>query len=193
MSRTQRRKGLWPMSQYAKFLWHTYGLWEDILALCEVYKHTADSDTKIIIARHFLVDFDSLDELLKEFHNHIKNNELNKLSERDVQRVKDAFIKYHRAVGPHRKKLKQIRNNFGAHRTVTPWENARKAGVTDVNEWGKWEQFLVGLESYCDLAQWIGIFNEAQALINVLKDFNLDGWYSWSDKNKIKVYVPIQL
>jgi len=191
MSRALRQQNLWPASPYARFLWLAFGLWEDIHTLTEVSKLSNQAETRLAIARHVLIDFDSLDELLKEFHEHIKKEELSKLNPQDRERLTAAFGNYHRTVQPHRKMLKDIRNNLGSHRTGMPWSKAPQSGVASQDEWGKWEQFLVSLENECDLAKWLGVFNAAQVLLNVLKDFNLDAWYSWPEDGQIRFYTPL--
>ena len=76
MIRNLRRQGPWPANSYARFLWLAIGLWEGILALADVYRSSSDDETRLVLAFHVLGDFDSLDELLREFHNHIKREEL---------------------------------------------------------------------------------------------------------------------
>lgn len=178
MSLEARQQGPWPASSYARFLWLAFGLWKDIQELADVYKASSQAETRLVIARHTIVDFDSLDELIKEFHDHIKQEELNRLNPSDRQRLTNAFGNYHRKVQPHRELLKKIRNNLGSHRTGLPWSKAPQSGVTSADEWGKWEQLLVSLEDECDLTKWILIFNAAHELLYLLKDFNLDAWYS---------------
>lgn len=192
MSKAHREKGLWPMSSYARYLWLVYGLWEDMLALNEAYKVAQDPEVQLVVVRHMLVDFDSLDELIKEFHGHVKRVEVGKLSDKDAELILGAFSDYHRVLEPHRSKLKQIRNNLGAHRTGMPWVKAKTSGTTDSNEWGKWEQLLVKLERHCDLSLWLDTFNAALTLIQVLKDFNLDAWYTWPEDDEVKFFMPIQ-
>src|SRR5271157_2673250 len=112
MSRVYRQKGIWPMSEYARYLWLAYGLWEDLLALNQAYKNMTDNDIKIVIVRHMLVDFDSLDTLLREFLKHIKDHELGKLNAEGIERMLEAITTYTKVVEPRRKILKEIRNNL---------------------------------------------------------------------------------
>ena len=189
MSRKIRRQGQWPSNSYARFLWLAFGLWEDIYDLAEVYKSSI-GDTRLVLARHVLGDFDSLDELLGEFHNHIKQEELDKLGPTDQDKILSAFHDYHRAVQPSRESLKEIRNSLSSHRTGEPWRKAPKSGVTSPEEWGKWEHYLLELEARCDLALWAPIFNSARKLLNFLKDINLAQWYS-SSGDGIRFYFPV--
>ena len=179
------------MSEYARYLWLAYGLWEDLLALNQAYKNMTDNDIKIVIVRHMLVDFDSLDTLLREFLKHIKDHELGKLNAKDTERMLDAITTYTKVVEPQRKILKEIRNNLGADRTG-PMKRAKTTGVMSSYEWGSLEHFLVDLEARCDLSQWVNIFNAALNLLIVLKDYNLDAWYSVSGDNEIEQFFPIQ-
>jgi hypothetical protein len=144
-----------------------------------------------VLARHVLVDFDSLGELLREFYDHIKREELDKLSPPDAEKILSAFGDYHRAVQPYRQSLKEIRNNLGSHRTGEPWRKAPDSGVTSPEEWGKWEQYLAELEGCCDLTRWLSVLNAALELLNLLKDFNLDAWYSWPEDGNIRFYMPL--
>lgn len=189
MSRAQRQENIWPANLYARYLWLLYGLWEDIYVLGEAYKRSTDDNIRIVIAQHLLVDFDSLDELIKEFQQHIKNEELSKLSAEDGEFLQAKFTEYHRVLEPRRETLKDIRNNR-AHRTGKPWEKAPKYGM-DSDTWGTWEQLLVQLESKCDLTQWVDALNAALSLISVLSDFNLDEWYSISDENTFRYFAPL--
>lgn len=72
MSRMLRQQDTWPASSYARFLWLAFSLWEDIHTLVDIYKSADNEETGLVISRHTLVDFDELDELLKEFLEHIK-------------------------------------------------------------------------------------------------------------------------
>ena len=191
MSRVLREQDVWPASSYARFLWLAFGLWEDIHALVDAYKASTQTETRLIIARHVLIDLDSLDELLKEFHDHIKKEELTRLKPDDQERIDSAFNSYHRTVQPRRDLLKNIRNNLGSHRTGMPWAKAPQSGVTSPNEWGRWEQFLISLENECDLTKWVEVFSAAYGLLSLLKDFNLDAWYSIPEDGQIKFYMPI--
>ncbi len=191
MSRVLREQDMWPASSYARFLWLAFGLWEDIHALADIYKASNQEETRLVIARHVIIDFDSLDELIGEFHEHIKSYELNKLQPDDQSKMKAAFSNYHRTVQPQRELLKKIRNNLGSHRTGIPWLKAPSSGVISPNEWGKWEQLLSSLESECDLNKWKDTFNAARELINTLKNFNLDAWYSWPDGGEIQFFMPV--
>ncbi len=191
MSRALRQQDMWPASSYARFLWLSFGLWEDIHALVDVYKISDQKETRLVIARHAIVDFDSLDELIKEFHEHAKNEEFSRLKLDDQEKITTAFISYHRTVQPQRELLKKIRNYLGSHRTGMPWLKVPQSGVTLPDEWGKWEQLLSSLEDECDLTKWKDIFNAAYVLLNILKDFNLDAWYSWPDGEEIQFYLPI--
>jgi hypothetical protein len=182
---------MWPANPYARFLWLALDLWEDLHTLVDVYKSTNKEDPRLVIARHTLVDFDSLDELLKEFIEHINKEEIKKLNQQDQDRLLNACISYHKAVQPRRKLLKDIRNNLGAHRTGRPWINAPQSGISSSSEYGKWEQFLAQLENKCDLNEWVNTFNAVYQLLNVLQDFNLDAWYSWPENENIKFYMPI--
>jgi hypothetical protein len=189
MSGKIRRQNQWPLNSYARFLWLALGLWEDIYTLADAYK-SSTGDTRLVLARHILGDFDSLDELLGEFQKYIKREELDKLSSADREKMLSAFRDYHRAVQPSRQSLKEIRNCLSAHRTGEPWLKARTSGVTSAGEWGKWEQYLLMLEARCDLTQWVLVLNGARDLLNLLKDFNLDHWYSTS-QDEIRFYSPL--
>lgn len=191
MSRALRQQDAWPASSYTRFLWLAFGLWEDIHALVDTYKSSSQKEARLVIARHVLIDFDSLDELLKEFHDHIKKEELTKLQSDDQNRISSGFNSYHRAVQPHRERLKDIRNNLGSHRTGKPWVKAPQSGVTASNQWGKWEQFLISLENECDLAKWLEVFDAAYGLLSLLQDYNLDAWYSIPEDGKITFSMPI--
>ncbi|HKZ01235.1 MAG TPA: hypothetical protein VJ180_03290 [Pyrinomonadaceae bacterium] len=191
MSRIFRQQDAWPASSYARFLWLAFGLWEDIFALVDTYKSSTQPESRLVIARHVLVDFDSLDELLKEFHDHIKKEELTKLQPDDQNRMNTAFSSYHRAIQPHRDLLKNIRNNLGSHRTGMPWVKAPQSGITTPNEWGRWEHFLISLENECDLAKWSGVFRAAYDLLIVLQDFNLAAWYRISEDGKFVSSMPV--
>lgn len=191
MSRNLRRQGPWPANSYARFLWLASGLWEEIHALANVYRSSNDDETRLVLARHVLGDFDSLDELLREFHNHIKGEELDKLSPADGAKMRSAFLHYHRAVEPSRESLKEIRNCLGSHRTGEPWRKAPKSGVTSPELWGRWEQYLSKLEGRCDLTQWEPVLNSARELLNLLKDFNLVQWYSISEDANVRFYFPV--
>ncbi len=191
MSRELRRQGQWPANSYARFLWLAFGLYEEIHALADVYRSSNDGETRLVLARHVLGDFDSLDELLHEFHDYIKRKELDKLSPADGKKIRSAFLDYHRAVQPSRQSLKEIRNCLGSHRTGEPWRKAPQSGVTSPEEYGKWEQYLLKLEGRCDLTQWTPVLNSARELLNLLKDFNLDRWYSFSEDAKIRFSIPL--
>jgi hypothetical protein len=191
MSRILRQQGMWPASSYSRYLWLSFGLWEDIIELVGLYKVSMKDEARVVLARHILVDFDTLDELIKEYHDHIKKEELTKLSPEDQERMINAFDCYHRIVQPHRRLLKKIRNNLGSHRTGMPWQKAPDSGVDSSNEWGKWEQFLSSLEKECDLEKWKDIFNSAYVLLNILKNFNLDAWYKWPVDGEIQFFLPI--
>jgi hypothetical protein len=191
MSRNLRRQGPWPANSYARFLWLAFGLWEGIRALADVYRSSNDDETRLVLACHVLGDFDSLDELLREFHNHIKREELDKLSPTDCEKMRSAFLGYHRAVEPWRESLKEIRNCLGSHRTGEPWRKAPKSGVTSPGEWGKWEQYLSELEGRCDLTQWVPVLNSARELLNLLKDFNLVRWFDISEDANVRFYFPV--
>ena len=157
----------------------------------DTYKSSTQPESRLVIARHVLVDFDSLDELLKEFHDHIKKEELTKLQPDDQNRMNTAFSSYHRAIQPHRDLLKNIRNNLGSHRTGMPWVKAPQSGITTPNEWGRWEHFLISLENECDLAKWSGVFRAAYDLLIVLQDFNLAAWYRISEDGKFVSSMPV--
>lgn len=131
----------------------TFGLSEDIDALITTFKTSTQVETKLVIAQHVLVDFDSLVELLGEFQKHIKKEELTKLKQENQEIINFAFKCYHRTVGPYRKLLKDIRNNLGAHWTDMPWVKATQSGVISRVEWSKWEQFLISLKNQCDLTK----------------------------------------
>ncbi|HAE60615.1 MAG TPA: hypothetical protein DCG54_14205 [Anaerolineae bacterium] len=191
MSRIFRQQDAWPASSYARFLWLAFGLWEDIYALVNTYKSSTQLECRLVIARHVLIDFDSLDELLKEFHDHIKNEELTKLQPDDQNRMNTAFSHYHRAVQPHRELLKNVRNNLGAHRTGMPWVKASQNEITTPNEWGKWEHFLISLENECNLIKWSGVFLAAYDLLVLLQDFNLAAWYRISEDGEIMFSFPV--
>ena len=191
MSRTLRNQGVWPASQYARYLWLAGGLWEDILALSELWKTISDSTARLVLARHALVDFDALDELLKEFHEHVKSEEISRLSHEDANRITEAFSAYHRQVEPKRQLLKEIRNNLGSHRTGLPWERARRGPTTSADEWGKWEQYLVQLEAKCNLPDWLATLNAASELVNALREFNMDAWFSWPEGQDMRFFMPI--
>jgi len=192
MSKTLRQHDKWPASSYARFLWLSLGLWEDILALVDVYKKVDKKDAQLVLARHAIVDFDSLDELIKEFHDHVKSEELGRLSSDDQKKMITAFSDYHRKVQPQRELLKKIRNNLGSHRTGMPWLKAPQSEMASSDEYGKWEQFLTSLEDECKLTKWKDTFNAAYELLNILKDFNLDAWYIWPDgKDEIQFFMPI--
>jgi hypothetical protein len=191
MSRKHRRQGQWPANPYARFLWLAFGLWEEIHALADVHRSSNDDETRLVLACHVLGDFDSLNELLREFHNHIKRKELDRLSPADGEKMRSAFLGYHRAVEPSRESLKEIRNCLASHRTGEPWRNAPKSGVKSPEEWGKWEQYLLKLEGRCDLTLWATVLNSARELLNLLKDFNLDQWYSISENANIRFYFPV--
>jgi len=191
MSKVLRQQDMWPASSYARFLWLSLGLWEDILALVDAYKTIDRKEAQLVIARHAIVDFDSLDELLKEFHDYIKSEELSRLQPEDQKKMTTAFGSYHRTVQPQRELLKKIRNNLGSHRTGMPWLKAPQSEVTSSDEWGKWEQFLSSLEDECELTKWKDTFNAAYELLKLLKDFNLDAWYSWPDGGEIQFFMPI--
>ena len=183
MSREQRQKGIWPANQFSRYLWLIGGLWEDIHVLFEAYKSLKDEHIRIVLARHLLVDLDSLDELIKEFQAYIKKEEAEKLQADDRRRLQEAFTDYHKTLELDRPTLKKIRNFSGAHRTGTPWKKAKKSGITDPNVWGKWEQFLVEIEGHCDLSQWVRALNAVVALFNILKGFNLDEWYKFTERD----------
>lgn len=184
MSRYLRQSGLWPISDYARYMWQVFSLWEDISILAELHSATKTPGSKNVLERHIIVDFDSLDELLKEFQGYIKNTEIEKLSAHDAEIINSAFIEYHREVQPTRQTQKSIRNYFGAHRTAKPWEKAKKSGINDPKTFGRWEQLLTEIEKQCELSKWIDVFNSAYKLITILKDFNLDSWYRWPDEEK---------
>jgi hypothetical protein len=191
MIRNLRRQGPWPANSYARFLWLAIGLWEGILALADVYRSSSDDETRLVLAFHVLGDFDSLDELLREFHNHIKREELCRLSATDADKMRSAFLDYHRAVQPQRESLKEIRNCLGSHRTGEPWRKAPRSGVTSPDEWGKWEGYLLELEGRCDLTLWVPVLNSARELLNLLKDFSLDQWFDISEHGNISFYFPV--
>jgi hypothetical protein len=191
MSREQRQKDIWPANLFARYLWLISGLWDDIHALAAAYKSAPDHNVQVVIARHLLVDFDSLDELIKEFHEYVKDEAVPRLHTGDGELLKQAFTDYHRAFEPFRPKLKKIRNTFGAHRTGKPKEKAKKYWATDRNAWGEWEQFLVELEGYCDLLQWAEAFNAVVNLINIVKDVNLDEWFSVPSEGIFRYYSPL--
>ncbi len=148
------RDDVWPANSYTRFFWLYIRLWEDILTLVDVYKVSDQKDTQLVIARHAIVDFDSLDELIKEFHEHTKSEEIKRLNQEDQKKIANAFNNYHRKVQPQRELLKKIRNNIGSHRTGKPWLIAPQSGVTSPDKWGVWEQFVSSLENECDLTKW---------------------------------------
>jgi len=191
MSRILRSQGAWPASQYARFLWLAFGLWEDIYELSGIYKSTSDKDQALVIARHLLVDFDSLDELLKEFHDHIKHNELKILSPEHQQILSDAFSNYHRALEPRREEIKEIRNNLGSHRTGLPWQKASRRNDFSPQDWGKWEGYLTNLEQQCDLHSWLDTINSARSLLETLEAFNLSAWFNIPEDGNIRFSMPI--
>lgn len=191
MSRLFREQDAWPATQFARFLWLAFGIWEDIITLSELHKSTSDEHQRLVVARHLLVDFDSLDELIKEFHQHIKQNELSRLQPDNAEIMKEAFTSYHRAVEPHRESLKEIRNNFGSHRTGVPWENATRKTNFSPEEWGKWEFYLIDLEKRCDLADWVQTLNAAHQLLETLSDFNLGAWYNIPKEGGIRFSMPV--
>ncbi len=180
---------VWPASLYARYLWLIHGLWEDIYYLIEAHRSAANHRIRTVIARHVLIDLDSLDDLIKEFHAHIKEQELAKLRMEDRQIMENLFTEYHKVLQPSREALKDIRN-LGAHRTGKPWKKAPKFGV-DPDMWGKWEQLLVSLEAKYDLSQWQHVFTAIVALVNSLANFNLDQWYSISDDGIFHPYMPV--
>jgi hypothetical protein len=49
MSKVFRQQGMWPMSSYARFIWLSLGLWEDILTLVDVYKVSDQKDTQLVL------------------------------------------------------------------------------------------------------------------------------------------------
>jgi hypothetical protein len=191
MSRVLRQQNAWPASSYARFLWLAAGLWEDIYTLVDAYKSSTEPGGQLVIARHVLIDFDSLDELLREFHAHIKKVEITKLEVADQNRMSMAFSSYHRAVQPYRELLKNIRNNLGSHRTGVPWVKAPQSGITDPNEWGKWEHVLISLENECNLSKWSEVFKASYSLLTVLQDFNLASWYRIPKDGEIEFSWPI--
>lgn len=191
MSRIFRQQDAWPANSYARFLWLAFGLWEDLYALVDVYKSSTQSESRLVIARHVLSDFDSLDDLLKEFHEHIKKEELTKLMTDDQNRMNTGFGDYHRSLQPHRELLKNIRNNVGSHRTGMPWVKAQQSGITNQKQWGKWEHFLISLENECDLAKWSVVFRAAYSLLILLWDFNLAAWYSIQGDGRIIFSRPV--
>jgi len=191
MSRKLRQQGFLPSNSYARFLWLSFGLTEDIYALVDVYKSCEGEETRLVLARHVLVDFDSLDELLQEFHVHVKQEEVGKLAPENAARMKAAFADYHAAVQPSRQALKKIRNHLGAHRTGRPEQKALGNAAAEP-VWGEWEQHLAELEVRCDLTAWLPLFNAAIALLNHLKDYNLDQWFSLADNDEFRLYLPLQ-
>ena len=190
MSREQRQKGIWPANRYSRYLWLIGGLWEDVDALFEAYENVKGDHIRTALARHLLVDLDSLDELVGEFKSYIKKEEAQKLQADDRRRLDEAFTNYHRVLEPRRQTLRKIRNFLGAHRTGMPWKKARKSGITDPDVWGQWEQFLVELEGHCDLFQWVPEFNAVVTLFDILKDFNLDQWYEFREKGTFTFFSP---
>ena len=72
-----------------------------------------------------------------------------------------------------------------------PWIKAPQSGVESPNEWGKWEQFLVSLESECELERWREIFQAAFELMDLLQHFNLDAWYSIPEDGQIQFFMPV--
>ncbi len=191
MSRHLRQQRIWPGNSYARFLWLGYGLAEEIQALADVYKSSNRDEVRLALARHVLGDFDSLDELLKEFHNRVKQEWLDELSPPDAGKMRSAFRDYHRAVQPHKQSLKEIRNHLAFHRTGEPWRNAPASGETLPEQWGRWEQHLLQLEARCDLTRWVPVLNSAFEILNLLKDFNLAVWFSTSESAKLRLYIPI--
>jgi hypothetical protein len=179
------------MSPYARFLWLGYGLLEDIKALADIYSSSPNEETRLVLARHVLIDFDSLNTLLREFQRYIKQDELSKLNSQHAAQMHSAFVSYNRAVQPSRKSLREIRNNFGTHRTGESQLHAPQSGVTSREEWGKWELYLTDLEQRCELNQWLPSINAAVELLNLLKDFNLDAWYSGPEDGNIRFFLPL--
>ena len=191
MSRMLRDQDAWPANQYARYLWQAFALWEDITVLAGIYSVEKDQHRKLVIARHLLVDFDSLDDLLKEFHGYVKDEELDGLDARDSQVMQASFSEYHGAVEPYRGLLKKIRNNLGAHRTAMPWRKSSTRNEFLRDEWGKWESHLTELEGKCELSSWLPAINSAHLLLKTLVDFNLDAWFNISDQSNLSFVMPV--
>lgn len=192
MSRTYRRSNTLPANQFSRFVWLLEALWEEIHDLFEIYHMLEVDNHKYVLSRHILVDFDTLDELVKELHMHNKNHVYKKLNTEDRKLLEQAFSKYHRTVEPSRNLIKSIRDNLGAHRTGMPVTKSKKSGIKDPKQWGKWEQLLVELEKKCKLDNWIDVINAFVPLMNVIRNLNIDEWYSFTENGEFRYFVPIQ-
>lgn len=187
MNREKREKGVWPGNLYASYLWLADGLWDDMCALVETYNASENDEVRMAIARHVLIDLDSLDDLIREFHGHIRKEEVNKLKAADKERLEKAFGEYFRRAQPYKSSLKDVRNHLGAHRDGI-LKRMKKAGSL---AWGEWEQWLVQLENNCVLSKWNGVFGAIRDLIETLTHFNLDQWFSVSEGGHLGFHLPL--